>query len=189
MYHFKAWKALCGRPLSWPGCHCRSCSPLLWKRVDPARAAATGKIQETSWIQLVQKKHQSPTSLDSLLVCFFLAQHKFALSHQSASPWLSGCLQSKHGMCRLESPNIDTTMTTIYDGIPDVKTTRKTIKHENVTHENDVSMLGRTTRSFVSMHPFQSIQTLASGRAVGLQKAGTWTQTFMRTSHSNWSMQ
>ena len=48
MYHLKAWKALCGRPLSWPGCHCRSCSPLLWKRVDPARAAATGKIQEAS---------------------------------------------------------------------------------------------------------------------------------------------
>ena len=53
MYHFKTWKALCGRPLSWPGCHCRNCSPLLWKRVDPARAAATGKI----W--------QNPSILDS----------------------------------------------------------------------------------------------------------------------------
>ena len=105
-----------------------------------------GKIQEASWIQLVQKKHQSPsTSLDSpCLVCFFLAQHKFALAHQSASP----LLRDVERVFTKQTWTLSVGITQHkydddYDGIPDVTTIRKTIVVQSSIATSNTKMMSR----------------------------------------------
>ena len=104
-----------------------------------------GKIQEASWIQLVQKKHQSPsTSLDSpCLVCFFLAQHKFALSHQSASPLLRDVERVFTKQTWTLSVGITHKYDDDYDGIPDVTTIRKTIVFQSSIATSNTKMMSR----------------------------------------------